>query len=159
MQIIKVTGSGAGDLTRLVARTCFFSGFSVQSFCLPAAGYVKFDKAQPLSRQEGFSDFLLVLDAQGLQEAVKHAKEKSVVILNAREKPKSPVIKKRRIRLYCLDATGIALNAIRKPAPDAVMLGALVKACSSITSKAARSAVGESRDLHMALDEGFRNVK
>jgi len=156
-------------MASLAARSCFFSGFSVQSFCLPAAGrigdasygvgYVKFDKILPLSKQEEFSDFLIVLDPQGLQEAVKHAKEKSIVILNSAEKPNQAVLKKRKLKLYSLDATGIALNALRKPAPDAVMLGALVKACNRLTSKAAKMALGENRDLNLALDEGFRNVK
>jgi len=156
-------------MASLAARSCFFSGFSVQSFCLPVVvgvegapygvGYVKFDKTPPLSKQEEFSDFLVVMDSQGLQEAVKHAKEKSIVILNSAEKPNQAILKKRKLKIYSLDATGIALNALRKPAPDAVMLGALVKACNRLTGKAAKMALGENRDLSLALDEGFRNVK
>lgn len=94
-----------------------------------------------------------------MQEAVKHAKEKSVVIVNSMEKPKPAVFRKRRLKVYSLDATGIALNTIRKPSPDAVMLGAFVKVFNKLTTKAAKLAIGDSREMHLAFDEGFRSVK
>ncbi len=158
MLVIKIESLEPESLTKMIAKACYFSGLFVQSFCLPRKGYVKLDKKPILSKQEEFPDFLLLLDSQNFQEALKHAKEKSVVILNA-EKPKSPVIKKRKLKVYSLNATSLALNVVRKPEPSAVMLGALVKHCDKITVKSAKLAVGDRKELHLALDEGFRNVK
>ncbi len=160
MQVIKIEGLDIENITRVLAKACFLSGFSVQSFSLPGRGYVKFDKKPVVSRQEEFPDFLLVMDStRSIQDALRHAKEKSVVIVNAKERPKSPMIRKRKLKVYNLDATQLSLNSIRKPAPDAPLLGALVRHCDGITSRAARLALGENKELHAAMDEGYRNVK
>ena len=160
MQVVKIEGDKIENITRLVAKSVFSSGFFVQSFCLHNVGYVKFDKKPFASKQEEFSDFLLVMNSvQSLQETLKHAKEKSVVIVNVKDKPKSPIAVKRRLKIYNLDATQVALNTVRKPSLDAPMLGALVKVCDKITLKAAKSALGMEKELHMAVDEGIRSVK
>ncbi|MBI4170838.1 MAG: 2-oxoacid:acceptor oxidoreductase family protein [Candidatus Aenigmarchaeota archaeon] len=159
MLVVKIVGLDAGPLAKIVAKAGYLSGLFVQSFCLQNKGYVKLDKKPLLSKQEEFPDFLLLMDSQNIQEALKHAKEKSVVILNTPEKPKSPAIKKRKLKVYSLNATALALSVIRKPEPGVIMLGALVKHCDKITAKSAKLAVGERKELHLALDEGFRNVK
>lgn len=157
--VVKVEGLEPAALTGLVARACFLSGQWVQSFVLQGAGYVKFGKGPILSRQEEFPDFLLVLGTANLNETLRHAKEKSVVIVNSAEKPKAAIVKKRRLRLYAIDATGMALSALGKPEPDVPMLGAFVKYCDKVTARAARLAVGEGREMLAALDEGMRSAK
>lgn len=160
MIVIKIEGREISNIISLVAKSCFHSGLYVQSFRLGNVGYVKIDKNPFVSRQEEPSDYLILADKpEALQDAIKHAKEKSVIIMNAKEKPKLAAAKKRKLRIYVIDATDIALNVLRKPEPDAVLLGSLVKVCDKITSKSARSVLGENKDLHIAMEEGHRNVK
>ena len=160
MPVIKIQGSDVEGQTRLIARTCFFSGFQVQSFCLPGTGYVKFDKKALVSKQEEFPDFLIIADnSVDTKGSLKHAKEKSVIIINTKDKPNLQEAKKRKLKVYSLDAAGLQASMPTKTSADAAMLGALVKYCDRITAKAARTACGESRDMHTAFDEGFRNVR
>jgi Pyruvate/2-oxoacid:ferredoxin oxidoreductase gamma subunit len=160
MPVIKVDGGDVESLTKLAAKTCFFSGFNVQSFSFKSTGYIKFDKKPVMSRQEEFSDYLLIADRLAdIKSSLRSAKEKSVVVLNAREKPKFPEIKKRKLRVYFIDAESVAQNIAKPLATEAIMLGALVKFCDKITSRAGRSAIGENKELHNVFEEGFRTAK
>jgi Pyruvate/2-oxoacid:ferredoxin oxidoreductase gamma subunit len=158
MLVIKIEGEENETATHLIAKTCFLSGFYVQSFSLPRAGYVKFDKNPVVSRQEEFSDFLIVIEDPTPEHCLKFAREKSVVIINAKEKPKLPAAKKRRLKVCSIDASGIPARE-RSKVLAAALLGALIKNCNKITTKAARHAIGDDREMFLALDEGFRNVK
>ena len=159
MLVIKIEGRDPANITRIIGKACFLSGFYVQSFSLPGRGYVKFDRKPFASRQEEFSDFLVIMDSGSLQESLRHAKEKSVVIVNAPEKARPAAAKRRKLRLLALDAAGMSMNAARSQDPSMPLLGALVKQCNRITSRAARAAVGESRELLAAMEEGYRGVK
>lgn len=155
MITIKVEGPEPGNLTSMISKACFHSGFYVQSFSLKNADYVKFDKKFISSKQEEFSDFLILADSKGLDNALRYAKEKSVAIVRSVEKPASAVAKKRGIKIYAVNPE----SAPSARTADAYMMGALAKICVRITGKAARSAIGMDRDSHSSFEEGFRNVR
>lgn len=147
MLVVKIESPEPESLTRLVAKACFLSGFSVQSFTLPGKGYVKFDKQPVVSKQEEFSDFLILADPSR-QDSLKDAKEKSTVLVNSSEKPRGHLVVKRKLHIYALEAKS-----------DAALLGAFVRHCDKVSAKSARLALGESKDLVLALEEGMRSVK
>ena len=161
MPVIKMVGPESYPMAKLVAKTCFLSGFFVQSFCLDSASYVKFDKTPLLSRQIEFPDILVVTtdSAEDAKDAMKHSKEKSIIILNSKEKPKFPEIKKRRLHVYNVNANEISQNILRKQMPHLPLLGALAKSYDKITLRAAKQAAGENKDNSSAIEEGFKNTK
>jgi Pyruvate/2-oxoacid:ferredoxin oxidoreductase gamma subunit len=158
MQVIRIEGSGSFSLTGLAAKACFLSGFHVQSFSNNNCAFVKFDKDPITSKQEEFSDYLVIADKKtDLKAALRNAKEKSVLVINSAEKPKLPDLKKRKIKTFIIDVDLAAGST--KSDGSCIMLGALSKACERITSKGARAALGESREDHIVFEEGFRTAK
>ncbi len=160
MHVIKIEGNSSDGLTKLVAKTCYQSGFNVQSFSIGTSGYIKFDKLPIVSRQEEFSDYLILEDRTAdIRLAIRAAKEKSVILINAKEKPKLSEIKKRKLRLISIDAESVAQSTGKPVSKDAIMLGALVKFCDKLTSRAGKLALGEGKDSQMVFEEGFRLAK
>ena len=156
MIVIKIEGSDVNALTSITSKACFLSGFYVQSFCLPHAGYVKFDKKSISSRQEESPDFLIFLDGKNLENSLRFVKEKSSVIIKMKEKPRSAIAKRRNIKFHLIDDEKIPVG---KDAADAFIFGALTKICSHIMLKAAKSSVGMEKEIQASFEEGIRNVK
>ncbi|HLC67725.1 MAG TPA: 2-oxoacid:acceptor oxidoreductase family protein [archaeon] len=160
------SGQGVGRAVNLLAKACFASGLNVQSFTSvpsnrrgsPVVGLVKTDKAPILSRQLEEPDYYVVLDAKMMPKI----KENSVLILNAPSKPISDALKKKKVKVYSVDATGIALTMLKANVPNTAMLGAITKLFNKISMKSIRESLelGDmARENTNALEEGYRNVK
>ena len=143
------------------------SGYYVQSFAFigrgrrafPVKGYVKIDKTPIMSKQVEEADFTMLLDPT-IDLDVKNMKEKSVVILNSSEKLASPQLKKRKVKVYFVDATEIALTHLKSNTPNTAMLGALAKAFPKISMKAIKTSMeGMPKENIVAFDEGYKGAK
>jgi 2-oxoacid:acceptor oxidoreductase gamma subunit (pyruvate/2-ketoisovalerate family) len=143
------------------------SGLYVQSFTLvgrkakgtPIKGYVKVDRDPILSKQVEAPDFTLVFDPALVEKTLK---EGSILIVNAPNKIVSDQLRKKKIKTYSLNATEIALNAIKADMPNTAMLGAAAKLYSKVSMKGLRIAI-ESDNIDKAnlnaVEEGYRSVK
>ena len=161
------SGQGVETAVRLFSKACFQSGFYVQSFAFigrgrrvfPVQGFVKIDKASILSRQVEEPDFYLIFDPT-LGIDAKTMKEKSVAVFNSPEKMASPVLKKRKIHAYSVDATELALTHLKANIPNTIMLGALAKLFNKVSMKSLKAAMeGMPRENFNAFDEGYKGVK
>ena len=107
-------------------------------------------------------DFLLIFDKTLVHESLKGLKKGSVVIFNS-DKMDAASVKKARVKAYFVKATDIALNHIKKPVPNAAMLGALLKYFSKVSLKSMKAAMeqetGLLRENAAALEEGYRSVR
>lgn len=122
-------------------------------------GFVKIDKTPVLSRQVEEPDFYLIFDPMLGMEA-KGMKEKSTVIFNSPEKLASPLLKKKKIRAYSVDATELALSHLKSNIPNTAMLGALAKLFNKVSMKSLKAAMeGMSKENIAAFDEGYKGVK
>ncbi|MBS3050867.1 MAG: 2-oxoacid:acceptor oxidoreductase family protein [Candidatus Aenigmarchaeota archaeon] len=171
------SGQGVETAVRLFSKACFQSGFYVQSFAFigrgrrvfPVQGYVKIDKTPILSRQVEDPDYYVILDPTlGIEARPKDAKgaghismrEKSIVLFNSPEKVVSPVLKKRKVHTYHVDATELALAHLKANIPNTVMLGALAKLFNKVSMKSLKAAMeGMPREDFAAFDEGYKEVK
>lgn len=153
---------GVSDATALLGNAAFATKMQVQEAVdageksRPVVGIVKIDKNPVESRQPEPSDYLLLFDAK-LVDALKHAKEKSVVIFNSRERISSQLLKKKQLKSFFVDATGIAISGALKTVPHAAMLGAFAKAAGKIPARHIKSQLRPADAA--AFEEGFRNVK
>src|SRR3989344_6365136 len=134
------SGQGVGKAVNLLAKACFASGLYVQSFSSvpqnrrgsPVMGLVKTSTEPIMSRQLEEPDYYVVLDAQLMPKTFR---ENSVLILNAPQKPASEALKKRKVKVYSLDATGIALMVLKANVPNTAMLGAVTKLFNKVSMK------------------------
>jgi len=145
------TEQGVATTARLAAKAALAVGMTVQLY-MPtvttlgngrkvwlrlARGKEQIDERGPISEP----DFVIAFDAAMAKEELKSMKERSILIVNSEEKFTNPILAKKKIRAYSVDATGIALEATGRPFPAAVMAGALSKAFPKISLKALRSAI------------------
>ena len=73
-------------------------------------------------------------------------------------------LRKKKIRVYSVDATGIAISAVGRPFPAAAMMGALSKAFPKLSLKAVRSAIEDDyysyTEQHQAIaEQGLKLAK
>jgi 2-oxoacid:acceptor oxidoreductase gamma subunit (pyruvate/2-ketoisovalerate family) len=161
------SGQGVEKAVRLFAKACFMSGLYVQSFTFrshdrrgsPVTGYVKTDKEAILSKSVENPDFYIVFDSAMMDP--KSLKDNSTLILNVPQKPISEALRKKKVKIYSVDATSIALLT-KTGAPNTAMIGALTKLFSKVSMKSIRTAMDEehlARENVNALEEGYRNVR
>ena len=155
---------GVSEATNILGNAAFSSKFQVQEIIevadksLPVLGSVAMDKQAIESRQHEASDYLLVFDSKmDISRVLKQAKDKSVVILNSQEKIKNPLLGKKGLRAFFVDATGLAITATLKASPYAAMMGAFAKIAGIIPAKYIRSQMTGGNLA--AFDEGFKGVK
>ncbi len=162
-------GQGVSTAISVLSKTAFSSGFYVQSIFFPAQerrgshvwGIVKMDKNPIISKQMENPDIALVfttnIDIKAIADTVR---EKGIIIFNASEKIIFPAVKKKKLKTYFVDATGIAMRSINKPIPNMAMLGAFAKYFNKISLKGIKSAASHmEKENAVGLDEGFNTVK
>lgn len=86
------------------------------------------------------ADLTLIFDPALLNP--KNVKEQSTVIINSPLKAQNPIIKKRKIRTFSIDATS-HISRGKKSFPNLMMLGYLTTQFKKITPKAMKQAVEE----------------
>lgn len=106
-------------------------------------------------------DFVVVFDIDMIKPRLKELKDRSVLIVKSKERFTNPALKKKKIRVLSVDATGIALAATGRPFPAAPMAGALSKAFPKLSLKAIRSAIEAEFYSHVpehqaAAEQGFK---
>ncbi len=155
---------GVVEATRMLGNAGFSSKFQVREIIdasdkyLPVTGLVVMDKQAIESRQTEASDYLLVFDSKmDISNMLKQAKGKSVVIFNSKERIKNPLLKKKGLKVFFVDATGIAISTTLKSTPHAAMMGAFAKIADIIPAKYIKSQI-TGGDL-AAFDEGFKGIK
>lgn len=146
-------------LVSLISASLFESGLNVFSFTEGETGIVKFDKEPFESRSIGESDYMIFLDDMDVKTAAKSAKKKSVAIFNLSKNAKYTILKKKKIKIVYLDATGIA-NSLFIHTPSSALAGAFAKMFGKIPLKRIKSEAGQLGDHHSkAAEEGYRLVK
>lgn len=131
-------GQGIKKSAHILAQIAFLSGYQTQDFAVygaerrgaPVTSFTRFDKKPILERGYIFNpDIVIVLDESlNFDIMSKGMKPKGFMIINTRKKP-SYFKKKYKIKrkIYCLDATEIALKIIGKPFMNTAMIGASIK--------------------------------
>ena len=163
------SGQGVESTLNLIANALQGTGLNAQILFFPAAekrgsytyGLVKADKSQLLSRQLEPSDITLIFDTSlQIKEILANAKEKSLLFVNSKDKIAYPELKKKHLKCYVLDATGISIAAGAKALPNLPLLGALAKNFNKITMKSLKAGVELfAKDGGLLIEEGYKNVK
>jgi pyruvate ferredoxin oxidoreductase gamma subunit len=133
----------------MLAKAALASGLKAQAYTPEVFGpgdghsaYARVSKAEIAKKGPVDSaDFHLYFDDEMFKQDLKAFPERAVVVLNTKEKFASPLLKKKKIKLLTLDATGLALQLIGRPWPAAPMLGALLKGWNKVGIKALKNAV------------------
>lgn len=163
-------GQGVATAARVLSRAGMLSGLKVQDLVFgdewgePAVGFVRLSKSE--ISEKGIiedPDYVLVFHAD-LMPPLKDMKDGSFIIINDTEKPTSLWIKKKKLRVYYLDATSLALNSTGKPIPNTPMLGALLKSFSKISMRNLKLAIEaelheKQKENQLAAEEGFKTVR
>jgi pyruvate ferredoxin oxidoreductase gamma subunit len=131
-------GFGVKTTAHVLGKIAFLSGYQTQDFALygaerrgaPLTSFTRYDKKTILERGYIFEpDAVIILD-EHLNFAVmlKGLKKNSFVLINSK-KPASYFKKRYKIKqkIYCLDATEIAIKNLGKPLPNIAILGAFIK--------------------------------
>ncbi|MEM7815187.1 MAG: 2-oxoacid:acceptor oxidoreductase family protein [Candidatus Aenigmatarchaeota archaeon] len=168
------TEQGVATTARLIARAVVASGLKAQLYLpepeRPGDGrkaYLRLAKPKEELLEKGpisAPDFVLVFDAGMVKEKVKDLKERSVIIVNSKERFTSPLLAKKKVKVLSIDATGIALSATGRPFPAAPMAGALSKAFPKLSLKVLRSAIeaefyGHVAEHQSAAEQGCKMAK
>ncbi len=131
-------GQGIKKSAHILAQVAFNSGYQTQDFAVygaerrgaPVTSFTRFDKKPVLERGYIFDpDIVVVLDESlNFKIMSKGMKPKGFMIVNTKKEP-SYFKKKYKIKqkIYCLDATEIALEIIGRPLMNTAMIGAIVK--------------------------------
>lgn len=168
MFVFKIIGKGDQGVRssiRVLGKSLFMSGFYVQAFSLDgdneysysySSGFVKADKDQVLSRQLEAPDMVLLYDNI---DGAKDVKDGGCVILNACDKLNVSALKKRKVKVFCVDARGISTEL--KVPESVVMLGALIKVFGKVSLKKLKTVIEEEmgKDYSNAVDSGYKSVK
>ncbi len=154
-------GHGVRTASRVLAKAAFYSGYQVQCL-IPYAndtqtGFIKIDKTPIASRDTAQPDYLLVFDPK-MDANIKSAKDGTIIIVNSREKPK--IKTKAKVKIFYVDASGIAARTSSRKRPNMVMLGALAKTFGKLPMKHLKAAAEEEGLQEMpSVEEGFKSVK
>ena len=168
------TEQGVATTARLAASSAMAAGMNVHLY-LPEPtqpgdnrqAWLRLVKGKEQITERGptkDADIVLAFDVAIAKEQLKQMKEKSVIIVNSEEKFTNPLLPKKKIRAYSLDATGLAMESVGKPFPAAPMAGALSKVFPKISLKALRSAIenefyGQIDQHKAATEQGLRLAK
>lgn len=161
-------GQGVDSALAVLAKSAVATQLYAQSIFFPSQerrgpavfGQVKIDKNNMLSKQVEDYDMALVLDSSlDIKNILSSGKERSAVITNSSEKFVSPLLKKKKMKSYFLNASDIALRTAAKPMPNMAVLGAFVKLYPKISLKSVRSFVEHNKDHLTALEEGYKAVR
>jgi len=139
MQEIRLHGRGGQGVrfaARILARALFLSGYQTQDFAIygaerrgaPVTSFVRFDANPILERGYIFEPDVAVLLDDTLNFSSVTSGLKGTMLINSHRKPE--YFSKRygfNKKIYCIDATQIALQIIGKPIANAAILGALTK--------------------------------
>ena len=121
-----------------LGRTAFYSGYQTQDFALygaerrgaPVTSFVRYDKKAIRERGYIFDpDAVIILDEHlNFDIMLKGIEKNAFIIINTKEKP-SYFKKKYKIKnkIYCIDATEIALKTLGKPIANMAILGVFAK--------------------------------
>lgn len=142
MQEIRLHGRGGQGVrfaARLLARALFLSGYQTQDFAIygaerrgaPVTGFVRFGEKPILERGYIFEPNAVVLLDDTLNFSSVTSGLKGTVMINSHRKPEyfSKMFGEGSNigKIYCIDATQIALHIIGKPTANAAILGALAR--------------------------------
>ncbi|MBS3164935.1 2-oxoacid:acceptor oxidoreductase family protein [Candidatus Woesearchaeota archaeon] len=118
-------GQGVKTVAQIIGRAAYLAGFWVQDFPIygaerrgaPVVSFVRFDSSRILMRGAiPNPDVIIILDTTIPMEACLAGKKPDTAILvNASQPMKGAA---------CLDATGMALEILKKPIPNTVIAGA-----------------------------------
>lgn len=149
--------------TKAIGNAAFASGFHVQDFLSkkdashPVAGCVKMDRQLIESRQYELLDNMLVFDERlEISPLIRQMKENAHIIINSREKASNPLFKKLKLRVFSVDAAGIAVSTTGQL--HAAMLGAFTRACGRVPEKSVKLQLEGKKDT-AAFEEGMKSVK
>ncbi len=142
---------------KILAKSCFLSGFNVQSFTIGRSGIVKAEKTEITSKEFTDPDYYIILDQ--LMANVKMFKEGSIAIFNSPSKIISPKLKKIKVKAYAVDATGISVAHVKMNRPAIPMIGAVPKLFGKITMKSLKTAMEDDKVSSIMLEEGHKSVK
>lgn len=158
---------GVDAARRVLGRACFIAGFEVQDFIVRSRGndaaYVKIGKEPILSRDlPGNPDFVLVFGTTLNTKEIFRNVADSAAIFNAEEKPKLDLLKRNKIKVFCVDAFGIGKRFLGRYTPDMAMLGALAKKFAKLSMKSIKSSMqyelADAETGVACLEEGYRKV-
>jgi len=148
-------GQGAVTAAELLARAAIFDGKYAHSFPLfgserrgaPVSGFTRISDTPIRTREQIYEpDYVVVLDpalhmfvnvAQGLRS-------RGLILVNTKESPHEIAhVLKTVSKVYAVDATGIAIEVLKHPITNTVILGALAKTSGLISLDALRRAIIE----------------
>jgi len=162
-------GQGVENTAKIIGKSADLSGFYVQSFILnPMASrgdavlaQVKIDKNYIESRQLEEADFLIIFDKTlDTKSVLQDIKDGSFIIMNSKDKPKLKL--KKKVKIFYVNATDIALQNINKNILTGVMAGAMAKIFNKIALRSVKRTMeseGMQQGELMCLEQGFKNVK
>jgi pyruvate ferredoxin oxidoreductase gamma subunit len=139
MQELRIHGRGGQGgklLAKMIARMLFLCGYQTQDFAMygaerrgaPVISFVRWDE-RPI-RERGYifePDYVIILDdSLDFKIMLKGLKANGTVLINSK-KGEEFFRKSIQQRLFVLDATGIALNFMKRPFVNSVLFGAFAK--------------------------------
>jgi len=148
-------GQGIRTFIRLLEKAYLLSGWHVfGSYTVErykkSSGYVRVSNKKVLDKgQPEEADFIVIMDKDFYSLDVK---DKGVVIFNSPEPIK---LKNKNVKVYSIDATGIALS-LGLNAPNTVLLGVLAKKAGLKINTVKKALAGMNEANHRALEEGFK---
>ncbi len=130
-------GQGVRLAAKIIARALFLSGFQTQDFAIygaerrgaPVTSFVRAAKKTILERGYIFEpDIAVALDDTLNFSSMASGLKSGFILANSHRKPEY-FSKKFSLnkKIYCIDATQIALQIIGKPIANAAIIGALAK--------------------------------
>lgn len=119
-----------------------FPSFGPERRGAPVLGFTKIDDKKILDRSEVEEcDYVVILDETLINDSITHGiKETGVIVINTKDTEKYKTIFGGR-RIINVDATGIALDILKKPITNTAMLAALVSGTNIVSLKAVEEAV------------------
>jgi len=165
--IIGHQGQGVTTLARILAKAGALSGLYSQAYSEISdevvKGYVRFSK-DPITEKGPVIDpeYYIIFDEKLL--SFKEVLDGKIVVISAMEKPSSPWIKKKKLKVHYVDAVGIGQSFIKRPFPSTALLGALLKPFNKISMKSMKLAIeadikARPKENQTCVEEGYKNVK
>lgn len=132
-----------------------FPSFGPERRGAPVLAFTKIDDKKILDRSEVVAcDYVVVMDETLINKALcKGVKDEVVFIINSTNPAKHELLK--NYRVVAIDATGIALDVLKKPITNTAMYGALVAASGLVSLESAQNSIRQ--EMKPALID--RNVE
>jgi len=173
-EVIGFSGQGVRKTGNILSRTGFLARFNTQDYYfsksdsrtspVKALSWIRWDKTSILEKGPIKDPEYLIILHKDLLPNLKEVKDGSTIIVNMQEKPTSPWIKKKKLKVFFLDATGIAIASMASSYPNTAMLGAFCKIYGKIPLKTYKSAMEKEiyykqKENQLAMEEGFKTVR